>query len=173
MTGLLRVFGVDDLLQVGDFEYKAPLSVGNYGFIDCLWKGKLAIEMKSKGKDIALAFRQLEKYMRSLPPDEVPDLWLACDFARMRLSRRSTGEIWDFKTKDLHRHVSKFAAVAGYPGERAHESQVEVNVKAAEKMARLHDALKSSGYVGHELEACLVRLLFCLFADDTGIFPQG
>ncbi|MCL2872883.1 MAG: class I SAM-dependent DNA methyltransferase [Betaproteobacteria bacterium] len=49
---------------------------------------------------------------------------------------------------------------------------MEVNVKAAEKMAKLHDALKASGYDGHELEVYLVRLLFCLFADDTGIFPQ-
>ena len=37
-------------------------------------------------------------------------------------------------------------------------------------MGRLHDALKDSGYVGHDLERFLVRLVFCLFADDTGIF---
>lgn len=37
-------------------------------------------------------------------------------------------------------------------------------------MGRLHDALKASGYTGHPLEVLLVRLLFCLFADDTGIF---
>ncbi|MBL8643690.1 MAG: class I SAM-dependent DNA methyltransferase, partial [Rhodospirillaceae bacterium] len=34
----------------------------------------------------------------------------------------------------------------------------------------LHDALKATGYVGHDLERLLVRLIFCLFADDTGIF---
>ncbi|MDR3055395.1 MAG: N-6 DNA methylase [Zoogloeaceae bacterium] len=39
-------------------------------------------------------------------------------------------------------------------------------------MAKLHDALKASGYEGHPLEVYLVRLLFCLFADDTGIFPK-
>ena len=39
-------------------------------------------------------------------------------------------------------------------------------------MARLHDALKAHGYEGHPLEVYLVRLLFCLFADDTGIFPK-
>jgi hypothetical protein len=37
-------------------------------------------------------------------------------------------------------------------------------------MGKLHDALKASGYDGHDLERFLVRLLFCLFADDTGIF---
>ena len=41
-------------------------------------------------------------------------------------------------------------------------------------MGKLHDALKASGYDGHDLERLLVRLLFCLFADDTGIFePRG
>jgi hypothetical protein len=40
-------------------------------------------------------------------------------------------------------------------------------------MGRLHDALKASGYTGHPLEVLLVRLLFCLFADDTGIFQPA
>jgi hypothetical protein len=40
-------------------------------------------------------------------------------------------------------------------------------------MARIHDALKEYGYTGHPLEVYLVRLLFCLFADDTGIFEHG
>jgi type I restriction-modification system DNA methylase subunit len=40
-------------------------------------------------------------------------------------------------------------------------------------MGKLHDALKASGYTGHALEVLLVRLLFCLFADDTGIFQPA
>jgi hypothetical protein len=40
-------------------------------------------------------------------------------------------------------------------------------------MALLHDALKEHGYEGHDLEIYLVRLLFCMFAGDTGIFPKG
>lgn len=39
-------------------------------------------------------------------------------------------------------------------------------------MGRLHDALKDIGYDGHALEVYLVRLLFCLFAEDTGIFGK-
>jgi hypothetical protein len=40
-------------------------------------------------------------------------------------------------------------------------------------MARLHDALKDLGHEGHALGIYLVRLLICLFADDTLIFPQA
>jgi len=169
---LLRVFGVSDPLAAGDFEYKVPLSGGKTGYIDYLWKGKLAVEMKSRGKDLSFAADQLQNYMRHLPEEDVPDLWLVCDFENIRLCRRSTNEIFNFKTKDLRKHIKKFADIAGYETERVSENQIEVNVKAAEKMARLHDALKNHGYGGHDLEVYLVRLLFCLFADDTGIFPQ-
>ncbi len=40
-------------------------------------------------------------------------------------------------------------------------------------MGRLHDLVKASGYTGHPLELLLVRILFCLFADDTGIFQPA
>ncbi|MDO9208874.1 MAG: N-6 DNA methylase, partial [Sulfuricurvum sp.] len=44
---------------------------------------------------------------------------------------------------------------------------------AAELMGRLHDKLLENGYEGHELELYLTRLLFCMFAEDTGIFPKN
>ena len=168
----LRVFGVEKPMETGSFEFKVPLMAGKTGYIDYLWKGQIAIEMKSRGKDLKAAFEQLQNYMQHLPEDEIPDLWMVCDFANIRLCRRSTNEIWNFKTKDLRKHIKRFADIAGYETERIREDQVEVNVKAAEKMAKLHDALKNHGYEGHDLEVYLVRLLFCLFADDTGIFPQ-
>ena len=172
LIDFLHVFGVDDPVKLGDFEYKVPLSGNRTGYIDYIWKGQIAIEMKSRGKDLAAAFEQLRTYMTHLPEDEIPDLWMVCDFENIRLSRRSTSEVYNFKTKDLRRHIKRFANIAGYATERIRDDQVEVNVKAAEKMAKLHDALKESGYDGHDLEVYLVRLLFCLFADDTGIFPQ-
>lgn len=171
-TELLRVFGVTDPAAVGDFEYKVPLSGGKTGYVDYFWKNKIAIEMKSRGKDLTFAFNQLQNYMQHVPEEDIPDLWLVCDFENMRLCRRSTNESWNFKTKDLRKHIKRFADIAGYETERVRDDQVEVNVKAAEKMARLHDALKNHGYEGHDLEVYLVRLLFCLFADDTGIFPR-
>ncbi|MEZ6234442.1 MAG: type IIL restriction-modification enzyme MmeI [Phycisphaerales bacterium] len=39
-------------------------------------------------------------------------------------------------------------------------------------LGRLHDALEKGGYSGHNLERFLVRVLFCLFADDTAIFSN-
>jgi type I restriction-modification system DNA methylase subunit len=47
-----------------------------------------------------------------------------------------------------------------------------INEKVANKLADLHNLLRDSGYAGHDLEVFLIRLVYCLFADDTGIFPK-
>ena len=53
---------------------------------------------------------------------------------------------------------------------RTFRDQNPANIEAAELVGRLHDALHEAGYEGHDLERFLVRIAFCLFADDTGIF---
>ncbi|MDR2339314.1 MAG: class I SAM-dependent DNA methyltransferase, partial [Deltaproteobacteria bacterium] len=171
VTKFLQVFGINEPMAAGNFERKVELSESKSGYIDYLWEKQIAIEMKSKGKNLKEAFRQLKNYMEHLDPDIIPDLWLVSDFEKMILTRRSTNESWEFATKNLRKRVHLFANIAGYTTERSSYGQVEVNVKAAERMARLHDALKDHGYDGHILEVYLVRLLFCLFAEDTGIFP--
>lgn len=77
-----------------------------------------------------------------------------------------------FPLRDLPRHVEHFTFILGVE-KRAFRDQDPVNIEASELMGALHDALKASGYKGHELEQFLVRVLFCLFADDTGIFERG
>ena len=74
-----------------------------------------------------------------------------------------------FTLVDLPAHIEKFSFILGVQ-RRTFRDQDPVNVKASELMGRLHDALKASGYDGHDLEVFLVRTVFCLFADDTGIF---
>ncbi|MCL2075210.1 MAG: class I SAM-dependent DNA methyltransferase [Betaproteobacteria bacterium] len=166
-----KVFGVDDPERAGAFERKVAMDEGRIGYIDFLWKKRIALEMKSLGKDLGKAYAQLKEYVFHLPDDEIPDLLMVCDFATIVLHSRATGKKISFRTKELRKHIRRFADIAGYETTRVYESQIEVNVKAAEKMAKLHDALKGHGYEGHNLEVYLVRLLFCMFADDSGIFP--
>ena len=169
----IKIFGVADPLSVGEFEVKVPLDEGHTGYIDYFWPKKIAIEMKSPGKDLKKAYEQLKEYVVHLPPEQMPDMLLVSDFANFHLYHRTSGKKIAFKLKDLRRHLREFSQLAGYEIARAPEEQLEVNVQAAEKMASLHDALLDYGYAGHPLEIYLVRLLFCLFADDTGIFPKG
>lgn len=168
-----KVFGIDDLLSCGFFEYKVPLADNHNGYIDYFLPQKIAVEMKSSKKDLKKAFEQLQNYIIHLKSDEIPNLLMVCDFENIMLYKRTSGEKVAFKTKDLRKHIRHFADIAGYETTRIYDNQRGIDVKAASKMAALHNAMESIGYEGHSLEVYLVRLLFCLFADDTGIFPKG
>lgn len=101
----------------------------------------------------------------------MPRYILVSDFERFRLYDLEENTQHDFALKELHKHVKLFGFMAGYQT-TSYKEQDEVNIKAAEKMGKLHDKLKAIGYTGHELEVYLVRLLFCLFAEDTSIFDR-
>jgi len=66
----------------------------------------------------------------------------------------------------------EFAFLAGYQQHRF-KDQDPINLRAVAIMDDLHDALEAGGYEGHDLERFLVRVLFCLFAQCTGIFERA
>ena len=74
-----------------------------------------------------------------------------------------------FKLSDFPNHVDNFGFILGIQ-RKTFRDQDPVNIQAAELVGKLHDALESVGYRGHNLECYLVRIVFCMFADDTGIF---
>jgi hypothetical protein len=139
-----------------------------HGFMDLFWPRTLLIEQKSARLDLDKAGTQALDYIDGIPQAEQPRYVLTCDFQSWRLLDLDSGEETRFKLADLHKHIEKFAFVLGR--QRTFETQASVTIKAAELMGRLHDALESANYKGHALEQFLVRLLFCMFADDTGIF---
>ncbi len=166
-----NVFGVSRR-RVANFERKVRKLDGKDGYIDLLWKGVLLIEHKSLGKDLDRAHTQARDYFHGLTEAELPRYLLVSDFARFRLyDLEGEAEPVEFPLKELHKHIRRFGFIAGYQA-RSFKEQDPVNVAAAERMGKLHDALKAAGYDGHQLEVLLVRVLFCLFADDTGIFPR-
>ena len=166
------VFGIDRK-RVGTFEKKVPMGKNRNGYIDLLWKGVILVEMKSRGKNLDRAYGQARDYAFNLDDEDLPEYVMVCDFENIRLYRQTTNQIWNFKTALLHKNVKLFSALAGYKPSISLPEELRVDRKAAEKMAKLHDILKASGYEGHSLEVYLVRLLFCLFADDTGIFEKN
>ena len=155
------------------YEQKARRFTGKAsGRIDLFWPGVMLAEHKSAGVDLDAAFDQATDYFAGLSEPEKPQYILVSDFQRFRLYDLDGGEPHvEFPLADLHREIGRFGFISGYRT-RIYKDEDPVNVQAAERMGRLHDALKASGYEGHALEVLLVRLLFCLFADDTGIFPR-
>ena len=166
-----EIFGITNK-RVATFELNVKKLGGAQGFVDLFWPGVLLVEHKSRGKSLDDAVDQAIGYLHNLPERDLPQLVVVCDFARFRVRRLATGETVEFELKHLHKHVKLFGLLAGYKVQDI-RSEDPVNIKAAERMGRLHDALKASGYSGHALEVLLVRLLFCLFADDTGIFQPA
>ncbi len=155
------------------YEQKARRFTGKAsGRIDLFWPGVMLAEHKSAGVDLDAAFDQATDYFAGLKESEKPQYILVSDFQRFRLYDLDGNEPHvEFPLADLHHEIGRFGFISGYRT-RIYKDEDPVNVQAAERMGRLHDALKASGYEGHALEVLLVRLLFCLFADDTGIFPR-
>jgi len=166
-----EIFGITDK-RVATFELHVKKLGGAQGFVDLFWPGVLLVEHKSRGKNLDQAIDQAVGYLHHLPERDLPQLVVVCDFARFRVRILATGETVEFELGHLHKHVKLFGLLAGYKVQDI-RAEDPVNIKAAERMGRLHDALKASGYQGHALELLLVRLLFCLFADDTGIFQPA
>ncbi len=164
------IFGVSRR-RVATFEAKVKKGDGQTGYIDLLWRGILLIEHKSRGKNLDRAFAQAKDYFPGIKDRDLPRYLLVSDFARFRLYDLETGSQSEFALEALYQHVQLFGFIAGYQTTVAQE-QDPVNIQAAEQMGRLHDQIKAIGYDGHELEVYLVRLLFCLFAEDTSIFER-
>lgn len=167
-----EVFGVSRR-RVSVFEKHITKAGGQAGYIDLFWPKVLIAEHKSLGKDLDRAFSQAIDYFPGLNEAELPRYVVVSDFARFRVHDLETDESTEVALEDLHENVHVFSFIAGYQV-RTFREQDPVNLKAADKLARLHDRLLEIGYAGHDLEVYLVRLLFCLFAEDTGIFmPRG
>ena len=173
MIEFYRVFGVD-IIRANTFEYKAVTDGHRNGFMDSFWKGRILIEMKSRGCSLDKAYYQAKDYAFTIQSDEdLPKFIMVCDFESVRLYNMTTGQQWDFKVKDLRKHVRKFSILTDNASKFDFVVDRELNTQAAYKMAKLHDELKANHYQGHMLEVYLVRLLFCLFSDDTGIFVKS
>lgn len=166
-----EIFGITNK-RVASFEHNVKKHGGGQGFVDLFWPGMLLVEQKSRGKNLDAAFDQALGYFPGIAERDLPQLIVVCDFARFRVHDLANGQITEFALADLHQHVRLFGFIAGYKVQTI-QAQDPVNIRAAERMGRLHDALHASGYDGHPLQVLLVRLLFCLFADDTGIFQPA
>jgi len=170
LVEFFHVFGITSK-RVATFEYRIKKLDDKDGYIDLLWKGMILIEMKSRGRNLDKAFEQAKEYLYGLKEYEIPQYILISDFENFRLYDFGENETIEFKLNDLVNHVQHFGFLIGYQ-KKVYKEQDPANIKAAELMGKLHDRLEEIGYTGHAVEVYLVRLLFCLFAEDTTIFEK-
>ena len=180
-----EVFGVSRR-AVASFEEPVKSLSGDYGYIDLFWRGMLLVEHKSRGGNLGRAESQAFRYIQDLlsagRQDEVPRYVIVSDFARIALHDLEPEDqkplpllgavkSIEFSLADLHQNIHAFAFIPGYKQHRFADED-PINLRAVSILGDLHDALEFGGYKGHELERFLVRVLFCLFAEDTGIFER-
>ena len=155
--------------SVASYEKHVRRLDNSSGYIDLFWPGVLLVEQKSAGRDLTPAYKQAGEYFDGLADHDRPRYILVSDFQTFELHDLDEREEVSFKLADLPANVEKFGFILGVQ-RRSFRDQDPVNIEAAELVGRLYDALDATGYRGRDLERFLVRLVFCLFADDTGIF---
>ena len=167
-NAFFQVFGVKRR-SVARYEAHVAKLDHHSGFIDLFWPGVLIVEQKSAGRDLNAAYAQAGEYVDALAERERPRYLLVSDFQTFQLYDLDEGDTVAFPLAELPGHVEAFGFILGVQ-RRTFRDQDPVNIKAAELMGSLHDQLAAAGHGGHDLERFLVRIVFCLFADDTGIF---
>jgi hypothetical protein len=168
-----QVFGVERR-SVALYESIAlKASSGRSGRIDVLWPGQMAVEHKSADKSLDDAMDQLVDYLPSLPAAERPWLLVVSDFQRFRWHNLETGDRNEFACSELHDNLQQFLWMAGHEvPHTSYETQEAASLDATELLSGVYKALKKTGYPDGDLREWLTRILFCLFADDAGVWDR-
>ena len=154
------------------FEARVVKVGGKKGYIDSFIPSLLLVEHKSLGKDLAEGYRQAQEYFHAITNDfERPQYIVVSDF--------QTFHLYDLAVSAKEPHICKLDELADradwfmFLADKRVDAITEetpINRKAAYQISLLHKKLLDNKFVGRDLEVFLTRLLFCLFADDTGIF---
>jgi hypothetical protein len=170
----IDVCGVSDLREA-EIEFERPVinsKKGTTNSIDVFWKNTVLIEHKSAGKDLDIAEQQARGYIVSLPPALRPPVIIVSDFARIRIIEYLVNESFEFGLKDLPKNLSRIEnIIEGHTGAIT-DVEVEADQKAAKLMADLYLQLENNGFKDHQASVFMVRILFCLFADDTRMWKS-
>jgi hypothetical protein len=167
--------GVDDE-EIAGIEYekrvKSTIS-GNQEYIDIYWKNVALIEHKSAGENLDKAELQARGYWLSLPPGYRPKTIIISNFLNFRLIDVALNRTHEFPLSKLPENIHRFEAIISGNRTRISEEEITVDQVAAKLMANLYLELEDHGFEGHETSIFLIRILFLLFGDDTGMWAKN
>ena len=148
---------------------------GGDGWADVWMKGCFGWEYKRKHKDLNEAYRQLLLYREDL---ENPPLLVVCDMDRFEVHTNFTNT-----AKEVH--LFDLAGLAEFANREVLRKLFEepetlrpgitsekITVEAAERFAKLADALNQRGIEPLRAAHFLMKLMFCMFGEDTGLLPR-
>lgn len=186
---LSDVLGMSDASTVCRFEQRTNKG----GFIDVvIAEAKTIVEQKSAGVDLdkkelrqgveVTPYEQAKAYADTLPNLQRPDYIIVCNFTTFRVHDLNAAN----PEKDfIEFTLAEFSERPAYleflvdPKQSLAKKQEQVSIAAGEQIGRLHDAIEKqyvdadSEQARHSLNVLCVRLVFCLFAEDSGVFQDG
>ena len=181
------VYGVNHAEQVITFEEQVHLD--HTSFIDgVIPRTKVLIEQKGRNKDLnkpikqsdgtyLTPFQQAKRYITELPLSKHPRWVVTCNFAEFHVydMEKPGGEPEKILLKDLDKEYYRLQFLVESGNEHL-KREMEVSMAAGDIVGKLYDALikqytdPSAEYTLRSLNVLCVRLVFCLYAEDSGIF---
>ncbi len=186
---LTNVYGADNIAEFISFEDKVHLD--HTSFIDGYIKStKVMIEQKSIGKDLRKGikqsdgtfltpFQQAKRYVTELPLSQHPRWIITCNFSEFLIydMERPNGEPEQIFLKDLEKDYYRLQFLVSTENEHI-KKEMEISLKAGEIVGRLYDTIlkqykdPSNPDTLKSLNMLCVRFVFCLYAQDAGIFGE-
>ena len=158
------------------FERGASKTTGGNGWADVWKRGHFGWEYKGKRKDLTAAFVQLQQYALAL---ENPPLLIVCDLERFIIRTNwtnSVSEVHELSLEDLRdaskRDILKFA-MSEPERLRPGTTRATLTARAAADFATLANNLRERGHEAHAVAHFINRLVFCMFAEDVQLLPNG
>ncbi|MBQ0068497.1 MAG: class I SAM-dependent DNA methyltransferase, partial [Bacteroidales bacterium] len=186
---LQDVLGVETPSNVISFENQVKLS--HTSFIDAYIEStRVMIEQKSINKDLRAAikqsdgsmlnpFQQAKRYASELPLSKHPRWVITCNFKSFLIydMEQPQGEPYELLLSDLPRGAHRLQFLVEKKNALL-QHELEVSIQAGQLVGRIYDTFLKQ-YNGRETEADLhslnvlcVRLVFCLYAEDAGVFEK-
>jgi hypothetical protein len=180
-----KIFGLRRS-KFADFEYAAPRAsnISGWGRADLFWAKHLLVEHKSAQFDSAPNwiehFVQAQEYFDGIVKEDAinntkytPKKIIVCNFKRFRIYttdyKKVKNEYIEIFIKDLADKIDAFDFFIEITTDMKNEER-DVNLAAAKKVGGIHKFLEQYNFKGRKLEILLTRLLFCFFAEDSGLF---
>lgn len=188
LTLLNKVLGVDNPEQYISFEDKVMLD--HTSFIDgYVSTTHVLIEQKSRDRDLRKAirqadgtlltpFQQAKRYSADLPYSKRPRWIITCNFQEFLIydMEKPNGEPESILLKNLPKEYYRLQFIVNSQNENI-KKEMEISIKAGEIVGILYDALLKQYNEKDEqelksLNELCVRLVFCLYAEDSGLFGE-
>ena len=185
---LTEVFGVENPSSF--IRYEEQVKVDKTNFIDAhIPSTKVLIELKSIGKNLREAitqsdgsrlnpFQQAKRYAAEMPYSERPRWIVTCNFSEFLVydMEHPNGEPESILLKDLGKDYYRLQFIVNEKSEHI-TREMEVSMKAGEIVGRIYDALlaqydDNSSEALRWLNILCVRIVFCLYAEDAGVFAH-